>query len=154
MTRFIGDYQSKFDSKDRVVIPSNFRKVIQSNSIDIFVIRKNIYENCLDLYPYAEWERQINLIKSKLNLFNRTHSAFLREYHRGICEVSMDSNGRILINSRFLESVNINRDVIILGLDTKLEIWAVDEYNKCLISNDDYMNLAEEILGKNIEGIL
>lgn len=154
MTRFIGDYQSKFDSKDRVVIPSNFRKVIQSNSIDIFVIRKNIYENCLDLYPYAEWERQINLIKSKLNLFNRTHSAFLREYHKGVCEVSMDSNGRILINSRFLESVNINRDVIILGLDTKLEIWAVDVYNKCLISNDDYMNLAEEILGKNIEGIL
>lgn len=154
MARFIGDYQSKFDSKDRVVIPSNFRKVIQSNSLDVFVIRKNIYENCLDLYPYAEWERQINLIKSKLNLFNRTHSAFLREYHRGVCEVNVDSNGRILINSRFLESVNIDREVVILGLDTKLEIWAVDEYNKCLITNEDYMNLTEEVLGKDIEGIL
>lgn len=154
MLRFIGDYQSKFDTKGRVIIPSSFRKVMQSMTQDLFVVRKNIYENCLDLYPYAEWEKQITLITSKLNLFNKAHSAFLREYYRNLSELNMDANGRILINSRLLESVNIDKDVMILGLDSKIEIWSEKEYEKASIKNDDYMNLAEDILSKSLDRIL
>jgi MraZ protein len=148
MATFIGDYPCKFDTKGRVSIPSVFRKTIQSDIQGIFVVRKNIFENCLDVYPLVEWKNQLNYIKSRTNPFNRRHTAFMRELHRDTVESTMDANGRILITRRLLNSVGIEKEAVMIGLDYKMELWAKEEYQQCSIEDNEFMDLAEEILGK------
>ncbi len=97
MLTFIGDYPCKLDAKGRVLLPSAFRKLLAASSEDRFVLRKNLYEDCLDLFPVSEWNRQLAMIRSRLNPFNRKHATFLREFYRGTAEMQIDGNGRILI---------------------------------------------------------
>lgn len=148
MATFIGDYPCKFDSKGRVAIPAAFRKIVQSEFQSVFVVRKNIFENCLDVFPLIEWENQLNNIKSRTNPFNRKHSAFMRELHRDTMELSMDSNGRILVTRRLLNSVGIEKEAVLVGLDYKMELWAKNNYIKGGLKDSEFMDLAEEILGK------
>ena len=108
MSSFIGDYTCKADSKCRVVVPASFRRVLASSQQTFFVLRKNVFENCIDMYPREEWERMIAGLKVKLNSFNARHVAFLREFCRGTQEVEMDANGRTSHNFEL-----VNRKVIV-----------------------------------------
>ena len=97
MSSFIGDYTCKADNKCRVVVPSSFRKVMAVSQQSLFVLRKNVFEKCIDMYPMDEWEKMMTGLNERLNRFNAKHVAFLREFCRGTQEVEMDANGRILL---------------------------------------------------------
>lgn len=146
MTTFLGDIHCKIEAKGRLLFPSNFKKQLQ-NDQNSFVIKKDIYEKCLVLYTADEWERQVEILRKKLNLYNREHSKFLREFYRDTAELTLDNNGRILIHRRLLDLVNINKEIYMLGLDTKIEIWAKEEYEKFDTNQDEFANLAQNILG-------
>lgn len=147
MVTFIGDYPCKMDAKGRVGIPSAFRKLLQSTSADRLVLRKNIYEPCLEIYPLEEWERQLNLIRSRINPYNRKHAAFLREFYRGTVEVQIDGNGRILIPKRMADYAQLEREIVLAGQDGKVEVWNQDAYEKGGLDQDSYKDLADEVLG-------
>lgn len=84
MLSFIGDYSCKADGKGRVVVPASFRKVMQVSQQSVFVLRKNIFETCVDMYPYSEWEALMAGVRGKLNPFDRNHAAFLRGWYGGL----------------------------------------------------------------------
>lgn len=148
MTSFIGDILCKIESKGRFLFPSVLKKQLEKDQ-NTFIIKKDIYENCLVLYTVKEWQNQIDYIRSKLNLYNKEQSRFFREFYRDAAEISMDSNGRILVPRRILDLANIQKEVYLLGLDTKIEIWAKEIYEQIEHNEDDFADLAQKLLGND-----
>lgn len=147
MAAFIGDYNCKVDVKGRILFPSSFKKQMPSASEYRFVIKKEIFETCLILYPINEWERQNEIVRSKVNPFNKEQNMFLREFYRGSAEVVLDGNNRLLIPKRLLDLAQISSDVVLAGQNGKIEIWAKSLYDKSAMNESDFANLAEKILG-------
>jgi MraZ protein len=152
MTIFIGDYTCKVDAKGRVMLPSAFKKQMPSAAQDKFVVKKDIYEKCLVLFPMDEWERQNQLIQQNINPYNKEHSKFLREFYKDTAEVELDSNNRFLIPARLLSLVNVDKEqeVILAGQFGKIEIWSKELYEKTSDEIEDFGELANKILGGKI----
>jgi MraZ protein len=146
MTTFIGEYTCKLDAKGRLMLPVAFKKQNSGSIQDRFVIKKDIFENCLVLYPIDEWERQNSLIRKKLNPYNKEHNMFLRRFFKGMAEIVLDSNNRMLIPKRLLDEVKANKDIILAGQLGKIEIWAKDQYDSINVGNDEFANMAEKIM--------
>jgi len=151
MITFIGDYNGKLDSKGRIAFPSAFRRQMKDLVHEGFVLKRDIFEKCLILYPMKEWERQNQLIRSKTNSFNREHNRFLRMFYSGTAEVILDNNGRMLIPKRLIEYAGIGSDVVMAGHFGKIEIWAEEKYQKESKADDEFALLAEKILGSSTD---
>jgi MraZ protein len=141
---FVGDIRGKVDSKGRVVLPSAFKKKMEGASSK-FIVKKDIFDNCLVLYPEDEWQRQVEIIRKKINAYNRQHNLFLRKFFKEAVEVELDSLNRLLIPKSLLESAGISKDVVFIGEVSKIEIWSPDELEKNIISQDEFAKLAEDI---------
>ena len=148
MHSFIGDYICKIDPKGRALLPSAFKKQMPENSRDTFVVKKDIYEKCLILYTIDEWETQNELLRKKLNPYNKDHSKLLREYYRGTAEITLDSSNRLLIPKRLLDLAEIDREICMSGQDKKIEIWSKELYDLNGIDENEFSKMAENILGK------
>jgi MraZ protein len=150
MATFIGDYQCKVDVKGRIILPMAFKKQMPADAQDRFVVRKDIFENCLVLYSIEDWNRQLVKIRKRMNSYNREHNMFLRNFYKGTAELSLDNNNRLLIPKRLMELIGAERDVILAGQDGRIEIWATSVYEKIGMTPDDFADLAEKLLGGNI----
>ena len=146
MITFIGEYSAKLDDKCRVVFPAPFKSLMPSDRDMRFVIKKDIFEDCLEMYTFEEWERQSQEVKSKLNFFNRSHASFWREYMRDRAIVEPDSKlGRISIPRKLLESIGVTKEIVFSGSDYKIEIWAKEKYEASAISNEEFLNIAGQL---------
>ena len=146
MITFIGEYTSKIDDKGRVVFPAPFKSLMDPEGDKRFVLKKDIFSPCLEMYTFEEWERQSEQVKSKLNIFNRAHAAFWREYMRNRAVVEPDARlGRISIPKKLLESIGVTKEVVFSGNDYKIEIWAKEQYEASAISNDEFLNIAGQL---------
>ena len=146
MITFIGEYSAKLDDKCRVVFPAPFKSLMPSDGDMRFVIKKDIFEDCLEIYTFEEWERQSQEVKSKLNFFNRSHASFWREYMRDRAIVEPDSKlGRISIPRKLLESIGVTKEIVFSGSDYKIEIWAKEKYEASAISNEEFLNIAGQL---------
>ncbi len=148
MSLFVGEYSCKADSKYRAVVPASFRKAMMASDDMLFVIRKNVFEPCLDMYPCHVWEEMVAKLRAGLNMFDRKHAAFLREFHRGVQEVEMDASGRVLLPRRLLEEVGIDKDMVFAAQDSVIQIWAPSAYGSAAIDGEELGKLAEEIFKK------
>jgi len=147
MSSFIGDYECKVDEKGRILFPASLRKQVKSALPDQFVVKKDIYEDCLTLYTMEEWQRQNEIIRTNTNPYNREHNAFLREFFRGTAEITLDSSGRLLLPKRLLDMIGVVRDVVLAGMDGKVEVWAKEKYEGIRLESVQFASLAEKILG-------
>jgi MraZ protein len=147
MATFIGDYTCKVDVKGRIILPAAFKKQMPADAQDHFVVRKDIFENCLVLYAIEDWNRQLVKIRKKLNPYNREQNMFLRNFFKGTAELSLDSNNRILVPKKLMDLIGADRDVVLAGQDGRIEIWASDIYDKIDMPAEDLANLAEKFLG-------
>ena len=143
MNTFIGAYTVKIDDKGRMVFPSAFKSLMPADGDMRFVIKKDIFEDCLEMYTFEEWERQSSEVKSRLNFFNRDHAMFWREYMRDRAIVEPDGKvGRISVPKKLLEAIGVNKEVVFSGNDYKIEIWAREKFEEARISNEQYISLA------------
>ncbi|MBN1251982.1 MAG: protein mraZ [Bacteroidales bacterium] len=149
MYSFIGEYFCKIDSKGRVLFPSALKKQMENTFAEKFVIKKDIYENCLILYTIDEWERQNEILRTKLNTYNKEHSKLLRAYFRGTAEITLDSSNRMLLPKRLMELAGIENDIYMSGQDKKIEIWSKQAYDANMIDENEFSTLAEKLLGSN-----
>lgn len=151
MKNFIGDYTVKLDSKGRLSFPAAFKKQIREAVQDGFVLKRDVFESCLILYPMEEWERQNRIIRSKTNPYNKEHARFLRMLFSGTAEVSLDANNRMLIPKRLLDFAGINSEVVMAGQSGKIEIWASEKYSSVSQADDEFEAMAEKILGGSFD---
>ena len=148
MIKFVGEYTVKMDDKGRLIFPSQFKSLLAQGGDSRFVVKKDLFSNCLEMFTYEEWSRESELVKSRLNFFNREHSAFWREYMRDRAFVEPDEKlGRISIPKRLLDEIGVDREVVFTGNDHKIEIWAKDNFSASRMHSNDFTQLAEKILG-------
>ena len=137
---FIGEHQHTLDTKGRLIIPSKFRE----NLGDEFVMTKGL-DNCLFVYPKGEWSILEEKLKT-LPLTNKDARAFIRFFFSGATECVLDKQGRVLIPSNLREHSKLDKEAVIIGVSTRMEIWSKEEWNSY---NDDdnlsYDNIAEKM---------
>jgi MraZ protein len=150
MATFIGDYTCKVDVKGRIILPMAFKKQMPANAQDHFVVRKDIFENCLVLYSIEDWNRQLEKIRKRMNPYNREHNMFLRNFFKGTAELSLDNSNRLLIPKRLMDQIGAERDVVLAGQDGRIEIWSATIYDKIDMAADDFADLAEKLMGGSL----
>ena len=149
MVTFIGEYTSKIDDKGRMVFPAPLKGMLPPGSDMRFVIKKDLFEPCLQMYTLEEWEHTSAEVKSKLNFFNKQHAIFWREYMRDRDVVEPDAKlGRITVSRKLLDSIGVTKEVVFSGNDFKIEIWAKEEFEKQRIPNEEYIAIAESLSDK------
>ena len=149
MVTFIGEYTSKIDDKGRMVFPAPLKGVLPPGSDMRFVIKKDLFEPCLQMYTLEEWDKQSAEVKSKLNFFNRQHAIFWREYMRDRDVVEPDAKlGRITVSRKLLDAIGVTKEVVFSGNDFKIEIWAKEEFEKKRIPIEEYIAIAESLSDK------
>ena len=132
---FKGQYLYSVDAKGRISIPAKLRKHVSPESNDTFVMTQGT-DKCIDVYPLDQW----NLLEAKLfklNLFDPEHARFSRMLLQHVFEDTLDSQSRILIPQNLLTHAGITKDVLILGVSTKIELWNPSVY-------ENYLNSSEE----------
>ncbi len=146
MITFIGEHTCKLDAKGRLILPAAFKKQLTGSNPDRFVIKKDIFEKCLVLYPDEEWERQVKIIRKKINPYKKEHNVFLRRFFKGMAELMLDTNSRLLIPKRLLDEVEVDKDVVLAGQYGKIEIWSKTLYEQIEVDDDDFAGMAENIM--------
>ncbi len=144
--RFIGDYPAKTDAKGRVFLPAALRKVLEAEGVQKLVLRQDIFQHCLVLYPESVWNALLDDLKQGLNQWNSKHQMMLRQFVLDAEPIELDSNGRFLISKRKLQYACIEADVRFVAVDDRIEVWS-----KSVL--EDVMNGGSEV-GANIEELL
>ena len=151
MNYLIGTYECKIDVKGRLLIPSAFKKQLGPVIPKGFVLKRAVFQNCLELYPLEQWEELIKKVNS-LNRFKKKNNDFIRRFTAGVKFIELDSNGRLLIPRDLIEFSNIKREVTLSTSVNIIEIWDKSSYEKAIAdSRDDFAQLAEEVMGRDEE---
>ena len=147
----IGTYECKVDVKGRVLIPSAFKKQLAAVINKGFVLKRAVFQSCLELYPISEWEELISKVNS-LNRFKKKNNDFIRRSTAGVKFIELDNNGRLLIPKDLIEFSNIKREIVLSSSVNIIEIWDKDSYESSIVdSRDDFAKLAEEVMGEDDE---
>ncbi len=147
----IGTYECKVDVKGRVLIPSAFKKQLASVIKKGFVLKRAVFQSCLELYPISQWEDLIARVNS-LNRFKKKINDFIRRFTAGVKFIELDNNGRLLIPKDLIEFSNIKRDIVLSSSVNIIEIWDKQSYESAIVdSRDDFAQLAEEVMGSDDE---
>ena len=122
--RFTGSIDAKTDEKGRVFVPSVFRKILQKEEEEGLVLRRDIFEHCLVLYPKSVWDAHVDMVRARTNPFDRRQREGLRLFTADAENITLDNGGRMLIPRRYLEHAGIKNDVRFIGVDNTIEIWS------------------------------
>lgn len=150
MIRFLGNIEAKADAKGRVFIPAGFRKQLQAASEERFIMRKDVFQECLILYPESVWNEELNELRSRLNKWNSKHQLIFRQFVSDVEVVTPDGNGRILIPKRYQQICGIRGDVRFIGVDNKIEVWAKERTEQPFMSAEDFGAALEEIMNDEL----
>ncbi len=150
MITFIGEYICKVDAKGRIMLPSAFKKQMPAGTEEKFVIKPDVYEACLLMYPIQEWERLNRIIRRNTNPFNREHERFVRLFNDGEAELALDANNRLLIPKRLLDHAKATKEILLKGRDGKIDVWSPENYVKFKEGISELESLTEKILGGDI----
>ncbi|SDE89298.1 MraZ protein [Pricia antarctica] len=144
---FIGTYDCKADSKGRVMLPVALKNQMSPILNQGFVIKRSVFQPCLELYPMEEWNQLMQKMKKK-NRFKQKNANFIRSFSAGVKTVEIDATGRLLIPKNLVEIANINKEVVLTSAINIVEIWDKDSYEKVLADTaEDFAALAEEVMG-------
>ena len=147
MDRFIGNIDAKADVKGRVFVPAVFRKILNEYGEDQLIMRKDIFQDCLILYPYSIWNEELDNLRSRLNKWNEAHQTLYRQFVLDSEKLEMEMNGRILIPKRYLQMVDISSEVRFVGMDNTIEIWSRSKLEQSLLTSEVFKSNVRKFLG-------
>ena len=152
MLNLIGTYECKADVKGRMMVPAALKKQLASVSTSGFVIKRAVFQPCLELYPMEEWQSLMEKM-GKLNRFNRKNNDFIRRFTAGVKTVEMDSAGRLLIPKDLALFAGIEKEIVISSAINIVEIWNKKKYEQAISdAASDFADLAEEVMGDESDG--
>lgn len=153
MLNLIGTYECKADTKGRVMIPAPLKKQLAPIAQEGFIIKRAVFQPCLEMYPMKEWEALMRKM-GELNRFNRKNNDFIRRFTAGVKTVELDATGRLLIPKDLLVFAGMDKELVISTAINIIEIWDKDKYEQAIDdAANDFADLAEEVMGdKNNDG--
>lgn len=146
MTHIIGQHDCKADAKGRVLLPISLKNQLLPVLKDGFVIKRSVFQQCLELYPKKEFDQLMVKVMRKSKI-NRKYDAFVRNFVAGMKEVAIDADtGRLQIPKNLADYAKIEKEVVLNAVFDKIEIWNKELYEQVLEEGEkDYADLAEEI---------
>ena len=147
LNSIVGTYECKVDAKGRLMIPSALKKQLANSLQDGFVLKRSVFQTCLELYPMTEWDSMMQKI-NKLNRFVKKNNDFIRRFTAGVKVVEVDDLGRLLIPKDLVAFGKIAKDIVLSSAVNIVEIWDKDLYEKAIAGDDvDFADLAEDVMG-------
>ncbi|MDP3353058.1 MAG: division/cell wall cluster transcriptional repressor MraZ [Flavobacteriaceae bacterium] len=150
MTNLIGTYECKVDSKGRIMLASSLKKQLSLTLQGGFVLKRSVFQPCLELYPMNEWNLMMEKI-NQLNKFVKKNNDFIRRFTAGVKIVELDGNDRLLIPKDLCVFAGISKDIVLSSAVNIIEIWDKDKYENAIDDAViDFAGLAEEVMGDKI----
>ena len=147
--RFLGNIEAKTDTKGRAFLPAVFRKVLQASGEEILVLRRDVFQKCLVLYPESVWNARLDLLKQQLRPWKQAHQQMFRQFVSEAEVVTLDGNGRFLISKRLQKIAEIDQDIQFIGMDDTIEIWSPKNLEQTLKTDEEFGTEFENIM--NVE---
>ena len=149
LINLIGTYECKVDAKGRLMISSAFKKQLSPILQEGFIVKRAVFQPCLELYPMQEWNKVMLKINS-LNRFIKKNNDFIRRFTAGVKEVELDSSGRLLIPKDLCHFAGIKKQIVLSSAINIIEIWDKDSYEKSIDDTAmDFASLTEEVMGNS-----
>lgn len=145
--RFLGNIDAKTDTKGRAFLPATFRKVLNASGEGSLILRKDIFEPCLVLYPQSVWNQRMDALRKRLSRWNKHDQMIYRQFVTDVEIITLDNSGRFLIPKRYLKMVNIDQQIRFTGMDDCIEIWATGDSEQPFMSAEEFSKAMEETMG-------
>ena len=153
MSHLIGTYHCKADPKGRVKIPRALAKQLAGARQETFVIKRAVFQPCLELYSLKEWNALMAKV-NKLNRFNKKNNDFIRRFTAGVKVVELDATDRLLIPRDLAKFAGVDKAVVLSAAVNIIEIWDKDCYEKAVDEAAvDFAALAEEVMGDDQDNV-
>lgn len=147
MESLLGVYECNVDAKGRLLLPSAFKKQLQELLGKGFVVKRSVFQKCLELYSMEEWNKLVKDV-NKLNRFKKKNVDFIRMFNAGVKPVELDSSGRLLLPKDLMTFAGISKNIVMSAAVNMIEIWDKDKYEQTINDpNVDFGALAEEVMG-------
>lgn len=147
MINLIGTYECKADAKGRVMLPAALKKQLAAVLSDGFVVKRSVFNNCLELHPIGEWNVLMQEV-NKLNRFVKKNNDFIRLFTAGVKTLESDTNGRIQLPKDLISYAGIEKELVLSSAVNMIEIWDKERYEQVLKdASADFADLAEEVMG-------
>ena len=147
MVNLIGTYECKADAKGRLMLPAAYKKQLDSVLGNGFVLKRSVFQPCIELYPKSEWDKMMQKV-NKLNRFKKKNNDFIRRFTAGVKEIDIDATGRILIPKDLIAFAGIEKELVLSSAINIIEIWDKTKYEKAVDeATEDFADLAEEVMG-------
>ena len=151
MINLLGTYECKADAKGRLMISSAFKKQLSPILQEGFVLKRAVFQPCLELYPMQEWN-EVMLKVNSLNRFVKKNNDFIRRFTAGVRVIELDASGRLLIPKDLCQFAGIKKQIVLSSAINIIEIWDKDNYEKTIDdAATDFASLAEEVMGNTDE---
>ncbi len=144
--RFLGNTEAKTDSKGRVFLPAVFRKALQAAGEDSVVLRKDVFQPCLVLYPQSVWFEQMDALRARLNRWNAAHQQLFRQFVADAEQLTIDASGRILLPHRYLAMAGIEQGVRFIGMGDTIEVWCDERARRPFVEPDEFGEAISRIM--------
>lgn len=149
MVNLIGTYECKADAKGRLMLPASYKKQLAAVVSKGFVLKRSVFQPCLELYPKEEWDTLMQKM-NKLNRFKKKNNDFIRRFTAGVKEIEVDSTGRILIPKDLTTFAKIKKEIVLSSAINIIEIWDKNSYEQAIDqATEDFADLAEEVMGED-----
>ena len=144
--RFLGNIEAKMDAKGRAFLPAVFRKILQAGGEERLVLRKDVFQPCLVLYPESVWNEQMDALRQRLNRWNKQHQQVFRQFVSEVELLTLDGNGRFLVPKRYLRMADIDQDVKFVGMGDTIEIWSCQQAEQHHMNPEEFGEALEELM--------
>jgi MraZ protein len=151
MISFSNIYPASVDDKGRVVLPSPFKKEMGEAIETMYVVEKDVYDQCLNIYPYSTWQVKVERLRNRLNMDDPVQSKMLSRYYEEIVKVSMAENGRLNIPDEMLKYAGIKKEAVFTGQGSRMRLWEPGRHKASRLNDEDYARLYKELLGGPLE---
>jgi MraZ protein len=142
---FYGEYLHSIDRKGRLILPAKFREIAKGNFIEKFFVTRGL-DKCLFMFSEEEWRSQEQKFKA-IPFTKQQARTFNRLYFSGAVEVIIDKQGRILLPQYLKDFAEIKREVMIVGVSNRIEIWAKDKWQEFYgSSRPSFEEIAEKLM--------
>ncbi len=149
MVNLIGTYECKVDAKGRLMVPAALKKQLTPVLQEGFVLKRSVFQPCLELYPMQEWNEMMKKING-LNRFKKKNNDFIRRFTAGVKTVEVDANGRLLIPKDLFGFAEMDKEIVLSSAINIIEIWDKDKYENTIGADaEDFADLAEEVMGND-----
>ncbi|HNQ28270.1 MAG TPA: division/cell wall cluster transcriptional repressor MraZ [Aquaticitalea sp.] len=149
MDSLIGTYECKVDAKGRLMLPAAIKKQLTPVLQNGFVLKRAVFQPCLELYPMVEWNVLMEKV-NKLNRFKKKNNDFIRRFTAGVKVVEVDTAGRLLVPKDLMSFAGIGKDIVVSSAINIVEIWDKVKYEQAIDdATGDFADLAEEVMGQD-----